>query len=144
MPEFSSAEFENIPSPERKESGRQVEIVLKFIRHGERTKEGALTDYGRSITAERAQQSGLQEKGFDAVKAVGSNAGPKNPRGMGRSLETADIYAHEIAGDEQFASRAQKVSFDGESRPAGDFYLDKAKLEELKDFYIKLHNDQKS
>ena len=100
---------ERIPSPEQKEFGRQVEIVLKFIRHGERTKEGKLTDYGRSITAERAQQSGLKEEGFDAVKAVGSNAGFKNPAGRGRSLETADIYAHEIAGDEQFATRAQKI-----------------------------------
>lgn len=100
---------ENIPSSEQKEFGENVEVVLKFIRHGERTKEGALTDYGRAVTAERGQESGLQDKGFDAVKAIGSNAGPKNPDGIGRSLETADIYAYEVAGDAQFVTRARDI-----------------------------------
>jgi hypothetical protein len=109
MSELPPTGIESIPSPEQKEFGRQVEIVLKFIRHGERTKEGTLTDHGRDITAERARESGLEEAGFDAVKAIGSNAGPKNPDGMGRSLETADIYGYEIGGDAQFATRAQKA-----------------------------------
>jgi broad specificity phosphatase PhoE len=96
-------------SPERKEFGRDVEIVLKFIRHGERDKSGRLTDYGRGITTERAKRSGLRDENFDAVKGVGSNAGARNSSGQGRALETANIYAHEIAGDEQFVTRAEKV-----------------------------------
>lgn len=100
---------ENIRSPERKESGENVEIVLKFIRHGERDLEGNLTDYGRTVTKERAQESGVLKTDFDAIKAIGSTAGPKGPSGMQRSLETADIYAHEIAGDEAFQTRARDI-----------------------------------
>jgi hypothetical protein len=101
--------FERDISPESKDFGKNVEIMLKFIRHGERSKDGKLTDYGRSVTAERARQSEFKKEDFDAVKAIGSNAGSKNEKGMARSLESADIYAHEIAGDEQFVTRSQKI-----------------------------------
>src|ERR1700722_2766923 len=101
--------YETINSPEREKSGENVEIVLKFMRHGERDLDGNLTDYGRGITKERARESGIDENDFDAVKAIGSTAGPKGPTGMPRALETADIYAHEIAGDEAFQTRARRI-----------------------------------
>ncbi|MBI5139957.1 MAG: hypothetical protein HZA94_00705 [Candidatus Vogelbacteria bacterium] len=94
---------------ETKERGKNVKIVLKFIRHGERTKEGQLTDYGRKITAICAKESGIKPEDFDAVKAIGSTAGPKGPGGLQRSLESADIYAHEIAGDGALETRGSDV-----------------------------------
>ncbi len=93
-------------SPER---GRNIRIILKMIRHGERTKEGLLTDYGRKVTRERARESGIKAGEFEAVKAVGSTAGPKSPTGMGRSLETAHIYAEELAGEKAFQARAKDM-----------------------------------
>jgi hypothetical protein len=100
---------ESVHSPERKEFGENVEIILKFIRHGERDLKNNLTDYGRIMTKERARESGIQKEYFNAIKAIGSTSGPKGPSGMQRSLETADIYAREIAGDEAFATRARDV-----------------------------------
>ena len=96
-------------SPEKEKYGSNVEIVLKFIRHGERDKENNLTDIGREITHQKAQESGIIKTDFDAVKAIGSNVGPKSKIGMGRSLETAHIYAHEIARDEAFNTRRQDI-----------------------------------
>lgn len=93
-----------------KEKGKNVKIVIKFIRHGERDKEGNLLDLGREITAKRANESGIKKDDFDVVKAYGSNAKPdKTVSGMGRALETADIYTHEIAGDEQFTTRVNDI-----------------------------------
>src|SRR3989344_1002026 len=99
---------EGIANPERKERGANVEIIIKFMRHGERDKNAVLTNYGREVTKQRAQESGIGTTDFDAVKAIGSNADP-SVSGMGRALETADIYAHEIAGDEAFKTRARKI-----------------------------------
>ncbi len=93
-------------SPER---GKNVKIVLKMIRHGERTKEGLLTDYGRKITKERAREGGIKSEEFGAIKAVGSNAGPKGPTGMERALETANIYAKELAGEKAFQTRIKDM-----------------------------------
>ena len=107
--------MEGLPQEQKEslERGKNVEIVLKFLRHGERDKEGRLTDYGRSVTAERARESGIKPDDFDAVKAIGSNAGEKAGVGK-RAFETADIYAHTIAGDGAFNSRVEKVlSFEG-------------------------------
>jgi hypothetical protein len=101
--------YENTHSPEQKKRGNNVEIILKFMRHGERTPEGLLTDYGREVTKERARGSGIQGADFDAVKAIGSDAGAKGPSGLGRSLETAQIVALEIAGDEAFKTRASDI-----------------------------------
>lgn len=108
--------IESSRSPER---GKDVTIVLKFIRHGERDKQGSLTDYGRDVTRRRAQESGIHQTDFDAVKAIGSTAGPIGSRGMQRSLETAHIYAHEIAGDEAFVTRRREIlSYDSLIHPA--------------------------
>lgn len=96
-------------SIESVEKGKNVEILLKFMRHGERTEQGELTDYGRKITRQHVRQSGIRKEDFHVTKAYGSNAGRKGGQGFGRSLETADIYAHEIAGDEAFKARANKL-----------------------------------
>lgn len=102
-PRFS---LEAEPSAER---GENVRIVLKFLRHGERTKTGELTEYGRDVTRQRAQESVIGPDDYDAVKAIGSPAGPQSAGGMERSLETAHIYAHEIAGDEAFNTRRNAI-----------------------------------
>lgn len=93
----------------KKERGENVRIVLKFIRHGERTKEGELTDLGRRITRERARDKRIENQDYDAVKAVGSTAGPKGARGMQRALETADIYASETPHDGDFKTRPRPI-----------------------------------
>lgn len=97
---------EEEPSTER---GENIRIVLKFIRHGERTKAGELTDYGREVTRQRARESKITREDFDAVKAIGSPAGPKSGSGMERSLETAHMYGKEIAGDEAFTTRRRQI-----------------------------------
>src|SRR3989344_1735462 len=94
---------------ENKENGKNVTIVVKMLRHGERDKETRLTDYGRQVTREKAQRLGYSPEAFDAVKPVGSNVGPKGLTRFGRALETAEIYAGEIAGDEAFNTRLQEV-----------------------------------
>lgn len=101
--------FETPESKERAEKGRNVSIRLKIIRHGERTTEGELTDYGRQVTSKIAKEKKTELGGLDAVKAYGSQAGPKGPMGMGRSLETADIYAEEVAGEEKFKTRGRGI-----------------------------------
>jgi hypothetical protein len=108
--------FERRLSPE-KETGKNVSIVYKLIRHGERTPEGALTDYGREVTRERAQESEWPEQHLDAVKAYGSQAGPKNKEGFGRSLETAHIFAEEVVGPENEHSEGGKQKKRFKSRP---------------------------
>lgn len=94
---------------ESKEKGENVKIVLKFIRHGERTIEGFLTDRGREATRQKANESNIKKNDFDAVKAIGSTAGPKGPTHMGRALETSDSYAHGIAGDEAFNTKKSEI-----------------------------------
>lgn len=101
---------EHSPNPEAQEYGKDVLIMLKIMRHGER--EGNyLVDTGRAVTRQRAQESGLQKGDFDAVKAIGSpvHPNPDHPKQFGRALETADIYADEIAGEEKYVTRAQQV-----------------------------------
>jgi len=90
--------------------GRNVEILIKFMRHGERGKDSQLLDLGRDITKRKAGESGIKRDDFDAVKAIGSNAAPiKEDIKMGRALETADIYATEIVGDEKFKTRVNNI-----------------------------------
>lgn len=105
----SEAGTENLSSPEKVEYGKDVNILVKFIRHGDRSKENYLTDFGREATRKRAQESGHQAEDFGAVKAIGSTVGPYNEASQGRALETADIYAHEIAGDAAFRTRQSEV-----------------------------------
>ena len=90
------------------ENGANVTIDVKFIRHGERTTDGELTDYGRDVTKQRAQESGIAGDDNDAAKAGGSNADPSARTQMGRSVETAHIYAQEIAGEDAYATRPQQ------------------------------------
>ncbi|HBA36801.1 TPA: hypothetical protein DCZ15_02885 [Candidatus Falkowbacteria bacterium] len=90
--------------------GRNVKILIKFMRHGERGKDLQLLDLGRDITKRKAVESGIKQDDFDAVKAIGSNASPiKEDIKMGRALETTDIYATEIAGDEKFKTRVNDI-----------------------------------
>lgn len=101
------------------ERGRNVSITLNFIRHGLRTPDNVLTEHGREVTREKARTSGIHGEDYDLVKAQGSNADPRvleeaeRERGgmakMGRSLETADIYSKEIAGDDAGLARARDV-----------------------------------
>ena len=103
---------EQIPTPEK---GAGVTILIKFIRHGERDKAGNLLDLGREITKARARGSGIQDGDFDAVKAIGSDAMGVDQKnlgsagGMPRSLETADIYATEVAGEELMNTRISRA-----------------------------------
>lgn len=92
---------------EKKENGCNVTIILKIIRHGERIG-SYLTDYGRDVTKLKAHESGIQPGDFDAIKAVGSNSGSVGDQ-MGRSLESADIYADEIDPDRQYRTKAEDL-----------------------------------
>ncbi|MFA6392262.1 MAG: histidine phosphatase family protein [Patescibacteria group bacterium] len=99
------------PNPEK---GRNVRIVIKFIRHGERSEDGRLLDSGREDTRELAKS--IDKEQFDAVKAIGSNFGPASDvevkdgnRKMGRALETAHIFASGVDEDEEFTSRANDI-----------------------------------
>lgn len=113
MEQMDAAASENAAE---REKGKNVKIALMFIRHGERTTKGELTDYGRDMTRARVsevQQDGFLQEEFDVVKPMGSPAGPKkriahpgakeNERpsaqamDMGRSVETAHIFGAELA-----------------------------------------------
>ncbi|MEK7072579.1 MAG: hypothetical protein AAB969_03345, partial [Patescibacteria group bacterium] len=85
------------------ERGRDVQIILKFIRHGERGEDG-LTDYGRKVTRQHAQDLSLKSGKFDAIKAIGSSAGA----GM-RAFETANVYAQELSGEKTFNPRIRNI-----------------------------------
>lgn len=91
---------------QRAEWGKNVTVLCKMLRHGERDVERNLTDYGREVTRQQALESGVGALDHDAVKAIGSNALPLNQSGQGRALETADIYAEQLRqnlkpGDDQ-------------------------------------------
>ena len=85
------------------ERGRDVQIILKFIRHGERGEDG-LTDYGRKVTRQHAQDLSLKSGKFDAIKAIGSSAGA----GMS-AFETANVYAQELSGEKTFNPRIRNI-----------------------------------
>ena len=93
---------------EGSERGENVQVRVKFIRHGERTPEGELTDHGREITEDQAVESDEHWDDYHAVKAVGSDAGLSSGAGA-RALETADIYAKEIDEDEKFNTRVESI-----------------------------------
>lgn len=102
--------MEQVKNIENKEKfGKNVEILIKFIRHGERDSEGNLLDIGRKITKENAILSGINKNDFEAIKAIGSNASPQGELNVGRSLETANIYSKKIAGDEAFNTRVNDI-----------------------------------
>ncbi|MFA6525468.1 MAG: histidine phosphatase family protein [Patescibacteria group bacterium] len=96
------------------EKGKNVRIVIKFIRHGERSEDGQLLDSGREDTLELAKS--VDKEQFDAVKAIGSNYGPASEvevkgeaRKMGRALETAHLFASGVDEDAEFTSRANEI-----------------------------------
>jgi hypothetical protein len=59
------------------EKGKDVEVLIEFIRHGERALDGTLTDLGRRITKEKGRAVKFPSGTPHAVKAIGSSAGPK-------------------------------------------------------------------
>lgn len=110
MEKFEKTQQEEVMEQEpQNERGLNVFIRLKFIRHGEKTKVGELTNYGRKITRENADKSNIKSEDFDAFKAYGSPAGPKGETGMQRSLETAHIFAEEVGGEKQFKTRKKEI-----------------------------------
>ena len=77
--------------------GENVTIDMFVVRHGDRKKEGELTDLGRRVTVEQASEYAAQlGDHYDAVKAVGSDV-QAAAGAMGRARETAHIYGTEIA-----------------------------------------------
>ncbi|MFA6307587.1 MAG: hypothetical protein WCS88_02745 [Patescibacteria group bacterium] len=105
-----------IEKQSEKERGLNNRILLKIIRHGEKTPEGALTDYGREKTRETVANDKKIIEGIQKVKVMGSNAGPKNEAGQARALETADIYANTLVNEEysdpeiiKYESRARSI-----------------------------------
>ncbi len=100
-----------------KERGTNVLVRVKFIRHGERTPKGELTDYGRDIIVKKAAESGLKDEKFDTVKAYGSQAGPKvdialpeHIQAMGRAFETAHIYTQAVnASGKDYVPRPKDI-----------------------------------
>lgn len=93
-------------TPEIQERGQSVTLRLKILRHGERV--GTyLTNYGRQATRDKARESFEDLVNYDAIKAIGSPVDP-NPeavKNMGRALETAHIYADELADQDKFVTR---------------------------------------
>lgn len=114
LAEFSSEEEK---SKVETEKGKNNRILIKIMRHGEKTPEGLLTDYGREETSEKSKKEKELLGEFDIIKAVGSDSGEKGPKGIGRALETADIYTEEsIFNDDRkkYKSRPRRLlSLDG-------------------------------
>ena len=81
------------------ERGADVTIAIRLMRHGERDKEGNLLQHGREMTKQAGMESEEHAEHWDAVKALGSDAGPHGETGMGRSKETAAIFASQIGSD---------------------------------------------
>jgi hypothetical protein len=101
---------------ERKEWGRNVALTLKIMRHGDRDKQKNLSEYGRKETRQRAKDLGIKPDDFDAIKAIGSSAGPEREIevngkkvSMGRALETAHIYADELDSENEFVTRVNDL-----------------------------------
>lgn len=92
---------------EQKEKGKNVKITIKFMRHGERDSDGNLLDIGREITKNNASE--IDASSYDAVKAIGSTAGPRSESGMARALETSDIYAKTLDPGGSFVTRAEEL-----------------------------------
>lgn len=110
--EFKEHKIMNERPPEsiEKSWGKDVEILLKIIRHGDRDPNtNMLTDFGIDETKSRANESGLNKNDFDFVRAIGSTVGPYNEKNMGRAETTAHIYAQEIVGNENFNTRKTEV-----------------------------------
>lgn len=88
--------------------GKNVEIIVEFLRHGERDKDGRLTEYGKEITQKKALEDKLKYDDNIIVKPIGSEAGKHKGFGA-RALETAEIRAHGIDPDTIYNTRAQNA-----------------------------------
>ena len=109
-PNFIESQHDSKPEQkEENEMGKEVLLILKIIHHGERTKGGELTDYGREVTRQKAGEIVLPE--VTGGKAVGSPFKPKESVKPPRSLETADIYVEELLRsgkiEKKYATRAK-------------------------------------
>lgn len=102
MKRQESREFslEKEESTEKIEKGKNNRILIKIMRHGEKTPEGFLTDYGREVTRKKSKSEKDMLYEFKKVKAVGSNKSEPGQQGLPRALETADIYANGITIEE--------------------------------------------
>jgi len=88
--------MERIKNESMEGKGANIEIILHVLRHGDRTPEGYLEEYGRKRTRDVASENGENYPGGVNVKSFGSPAGPKSPETiMARSEETADIYGRD-------------------------------------------------
>ena len=100
--------MESIPNPEQ--LGHKVRTDIKFIRHGERTKTGELTDYGRQVTKDVSKTNEVEGDWLDETEVIGSNADPRLD-GYGRALETADIYSQETDGSSKMPRVEDRLSY---------------------------------
>jgi len=139
--------MENVQSPEqlrKPEKGENVQITLKFIRHGLRTPSGELTDYGKETTRQKARESKPDIGRFNVVGAMGSDSGPVGPTGMQRSLETAHIYAEKIDSDKiRLKTRGTPIlGYDMQVNPI-PFDWDKIYNENLPNNFDSLSDEEK-
>lgn len=114
------------------EKGENITLVVRIMRHGDRTPEGNLEDFGRQRTIEKARGSVSVYEQFDVIKAFGSTAGPKTvvegeEMEMQRSLETAHIFAKELAvqqGTQAAKTRPRDIlNYEtSELPPPGDYF----------------------
>jgi len=100
--------MENIIKKETFEKGKNTEIVLRIMRHGDRDLNGRLTNYGKETTKKKTDASSDKYKDFFAVKPIGSEAGKRSGFGA-RALETAEIFAHGIDPDTIYNTRAENT-----------------------------------
>lgn len=129
----------NIP-----EKGRNVQITLKFIRHGLRNPSGELSDYGREATRQKAQDIKSEIGHVDVVGAMGSDSGPVGPSGMQRSLETADVFASEIPANKRLKTRGTPIlGYDMQVNPI-PFDWDKFYNGNLPDNFTTLSDEEKN
>ncbi len=90
--------MEKIENKIEKEKGANIELILHVMRHGDRTPEGFLEDYGRERTKNVATKETEKYDSEFKIKAFGSPAGPKSKETeMERSLETAHVFANSVA-----------------------------------------------
>jgi hypothetical protein len=80
-------------------NGRDVALALWFIRHGDKDKEGFLTEEGRARAREVAKRASSQDPTvYDQFWGIGSDAGNKNDGRMPRARETAQIFLAQFSG----------------------------------------------
>lgn len=85
-----------------KERGANIELILHILRHGDKSSEGMLHEYGRKQAKDTASLNKHQYSEGVKIKPFGSPAGPKSGEAeMERSLETSHIYGSEISAEKR-------------------------------------------